>query len=131
MNLIKEIVNEKLVIMDRHNSNLVYKYSTRIVKFFEGQLIDESNPSEEEEQKEIDTLTAIEVSKYEEDFLKIDKNDEKAVKKFKKERNAKEKANMSSGQILNYQLEIHGVSLIEHLWLVLLMAQFILLVLHH
>ena len=64
MNLIKEIVNEKLVIMDRHNSNLVYKYSTRIVKFFEGQLIDESNPfAQEEKQKEIDTLAAIEAEK--------------------------------------------------------------------
>lgn len=86
MAFIKEIANEKLVIMDRHNSNLAYKNFTRIVKFLYGQLVDESKPfTEEEEQKEIDTLAAIESAKYEEDFSMIDMNNEKTAKKFKKE----------------------------------------------
>ena len=50
MDLIKEIANEKLVIMDRHNSNLTYKYFTRIAKFLFGQLVDDSNPFTEEEE---------------------------------------------------------------------------------
>ena len=109
MGLIKEIANEILVITDRHNCNLAYKYFTKIVKFLYGQLVDDSNPfTEEEEQKEIETLVAIEATKYEEDFSKIDKNDEKAAKKYKNERNSKEKSKMPFGQ-----LEIYGVSLLN------------------
>ena len=96
MDLIKEIANEKLVIMVTHNPDLAYKYSTRIVKFLDGQLVDDSNPfTEEEEQQEITAIEAEEKEKYEAELAKIDQNDEKALKKFKKEKNSKERAKMS------------------------------------
>lgn len=44
MELIKEISKEKLVIMVTHNPDLAYKYSTRIVKFLDGVIEDDSNP---------------------------------------------------------------------------------------
>ncbi len=53
MDLIKEISKEKLVIMVTHNPELAEKYSTRIIKLLDGQVLDDSNPySFEEEQKE-------------------------------------------------------------------------------
>ena len=96
MDLIKEIANEKLVIMVTHNPDLAYKYSTRIVKFLDGQLVDDSNPfTEEEEQQEIMAIEAEEKEKYEAELAKIDQNAEKALKKFKKEKSSKERAKMS------------------------------------
>lgn len=44
MNLIKEIANDKLVIMVTHNPELAEKYSTRIIKLKDGKIIDDSNP---------------------------------------------------------------------------------------
>ena len=82
--------------MDRHNPYLSYKYSTRIINFLNGQL----------EQKGINSLVAIKAAKYEEDFSKIDRNDQKAVKKIKKERNSKEKAKMSFGQLEIYRVNL-------------------------
>ncbi len=96
MDLIKEIAEERLVIMVTHNPDLAYKYSTRIVKFLDGKLIDDSNPfSEEEEQKEIDALKQQEKIEDEKALELIDKNDAKAVKAYNKNKNSKEKAKMS------------------------------------
>ena len=54
MELIKEIATERLVIMVTHNPDLAYQYSTRIVKFLDGRVIEDSNPySEEEETNEL------------------------------------------------------------------------------
>jgi len=53
MDLIKEISKEKLVIMVTHNAELAEKYSTRIVRLFDGEMIEDTNPySEEDEKKE-------------------------------------------------------------------------------
>ncbi len=53
MDLIKEISKEKLVIMVTHNGELAEKYSTRIVRLLDGELLSDSMPySDEEEQKE-------------------------------------------------------------------------------
>lgn len=53
MELIKEIAHEKLVIMVTHNPDLAYKYSSRIVKLLDGNVVEDSNPfSSEDEQKE-------------------------------------------------------------------------------
>ncbi len=96
MELIKEIASEKLVIMVTHNPDLAYKYSTRIVKFLDGELTDDSNPfTEEEEAEEIKAIAAVEKAKDEEALSTIDKNDEKAIKAYNKNKNAKEKAKMS------------------------------------
>lgn len=48
MDLIKEIAEEKLVIMVTHNPELAEKYSTRIVRLLDGEVIEDSNPFSEE-----------------------------------------------------------------------------------
>ncbi len=50
MDLIKEISKEKLVIMVTHNPELAEKYSTRIINFKDGELLNDSNPYTEEEE---------------------------------------------------------------------------------
>ena len=53
MELLKEIAEEKLVIMVTHNPELADKYSTRIVKLLDGKIIDDSASfSDEDEAKE-------------------------------------------------------------------------------
>ncbi len=53
MDLIKEISKDKLVIMVTHNAEIAEKYSTRIIRLVDGEVIEDSNPySEEEEVKE-------------------------------------------------------------------------------
>ncbi|MDD2392217.1 MAG: ABC transporter ATP-binding protein/permease [Bacilli bacterium] len=47
MELIKEIANEKLVIMVTHNSKLAYTYATRIIELEDGELRSDSNPVDE------------------------------------------------------------------------------------
>ncbi len=44
MELLKEISNDKLIIMVTHNPELAYEYSNRIVKFKDGKMTDDSNP---------------------------------------------------------------------------------------
>ena len=46
MELLKEVANDKLVIMVTHNPELAEKYSTRIIKLSDGEVIDDSNPFE-------------------------------------------------------------------------------------
>ena len=49
MELIKEISNERLVIMVTHNPELAEQYSTRIVRLLDGEIIEDTNPMTEEE----------------------------------------------------------------------------------
>lgn len=49
MDLLKEIAKDRLVIMVTHNPELAEQYSTRIIKLFDGTLIDDSNPFNEKE----------------------------------------------------------------------------------
>ncbi|MBE5745993.1 MAG: ABC transporter ATP-binding protein/permease [Clostridiales bacterium] len=44
MEILKEISNDKLIIMVTHNPELANKYSTRIVKLLDGNLVDDTNP---------------------------------------------------------------------------------------
>ena len=44
MELLKEVANDRLVIMVTHNPELAEEYSTRIVKLKDGKVIDDSNP---------------------------------------------------------------------------------------
>ena len=46
MNLLKDIAKERLVIMVTHNPELAQKYSTRIVKVLDGNILSDSNPCE-------------------------------------------------------------------------------------
>lgn len=72
MQLLKEVANDRLVIMVTHNPDLAEEYSTRIVKLLDGQIIDDSKPydsSAENKGKE---------------EKKADTNDKAAVKAAKK-----------------------------------------------
>lgn len=46
MQLLKEIADDKLVIMVTHNPDLAEEYSTRIVKIQDGHILDDTNPFE-------------------------------------------------------------------------------------
>ncbi len=57
MELIKEISKDKLVIMVTHNAEIAEKYSTRIVRLVDGEIVEDSNPySEQDEIKENEVL---------------------------------------------------------------------------
>lgn len=51
MNLIKEIAQDKLVIMVTHNPDLAEKYADRIIRFKDGEVIDDTNPYTDVEEK--------------------------------------------------------------------------------
>ncbi|MGM9974719.1 MAG: ATP-binding cassette domain-containing protein [Clostridiaceae bacterium] len=44
MKLLKEIAEDRLIIMVTHNPELAEKYSTRIIKLLDGKVIDDTNP---------------------------------------------------------------------------------------
>ncbi len=50
MELIKEIAGERLVIMVTHNPELAKKYSTRIVRLLDGNVVDDTDPFTETEE---------------------------------------------------------------------------------
>lgn len=54
MDLLKEISEEKLVIMVTHNPELAEEYSTRIIRLVDGNIVDDTNPytTEDVERKE-------------------------------------------------------------------------------
>ena len=51
MEILNEIAKEKLVIMVTHNPELAQKYSTRIIRLLDGEVVDDSNPYTLEEEK--------------------------------------------------------------------------------
>ncbi len=53
MNILKEIAKTRLVIMVTHNAELAEAYSTRIVKFLDGEIIDDTMPYDESEEPRI------------------------------------------------------------------------------
>ncbi len=55
MEILKEVAKEKLVIMVTHNPDLAEKYSTRIIKFLDGRISDDSNPLSKTDAPEIST----------------------------------------------------------------------------
>lgn len=52
MELIASIAKDKLVIMVTHNKELAEEYATRIVNMQDGEILDDSNPTEETKEKE-------------------------------------------------------------------------------
>jgi len=44
LDLIRDIAKDKLVIMVTHDSEMAYRYATRVIKLKDGQIIDDSNP---------------------------------------------------------------------------------------
>ena len=49
MDLLKEVAKDRLVIMVTHNPELAEEYSTRIVRFSDGKIVDDTNPITDEE----------------------------------------------------------------------------------
>jgi len=49
MELLKEIAQDRLVIMVTHNGDIAEKYSTRIIRLLDGRVIDDTNPYSSEE----------------------------------------------------------------------------------
>ncbi len=60
MELLKEVAKDRLVIMVTHNPDLAYKYSTRIIKMKDGEIIDDSNPFVVEEKPEVVSSEEVE-----------------------------------------------------------------------
>lgn len=54
MDILKELAKTRLVIMVTHNSELAYQYATRICRFKDGQLIEDTNPYTLCEEGEVD-----------------------------------------------------------------------------
>ena len=55
MDLLKEIAKDRLVIMVTHNPDLAERYSTRIIKMLDGQIISDSAPLNEEDYAQLST----------------------------------------------------------------------------
>ncbi len=53
MKLLKDVAKDRLVIMVTHNPDIAKKYSTRIIKLRDGQIIDDSNPCNDKEKQEL------------------------------------------------------------------------------
>ena len=53
MKILKEISKEKLVIMVTHNPSLAEQYSSRIIRFLDGNVTDDTRPLTEDELKEL------------------------------------------------------------------------------
>lgn len=51
MELLKEVAEDRLVIMVTHNAEIAMKYSTRIIELKDGQIINDTDPVIEEERK--------------------------------------------------------------------------------
>ncbi len=94
MDLIKEIAKERLVIMVTHNPDLAEKYSTRIIKLLDGEVLDDSNPfSEEDEASEIEELVKAEEAQFISETEAMSPEEIEIYKK--KKAKEKEKAKMS------------------------------------
>ncbi len=74
MELLKEISQERLVIMVTHNPELADKYSTRIVRMLDGVIQEDTNPVSEKEYKQI-------LKDLKESEAKIDINEKKQKEK--------------------------------------------------
>lgn len=75
MQLLKEVANDRLVIMVTHNPELADRYSTRIVRLFDGEIVGDSDPYDSELTEKTDVSEAETVE---------GKNGKKAAEKEKK-----------------------------------------------
>ena len=89
MDLIREIAKEKLVIMVTHNPELAEKYSTRIIRLLDGEVVDDSDPYTEEEEKNEPRIDYSEISAAKTETDKPTENTKNTAKKHA------EKAKMS------------------------------------
>ncbi len=107
MDILAEIANDRLVIMVTHNNELAQTYCTRICRFKDGQLIEDTNPyvQEDVDLEEIESNEAVlsicdekkelDIAHVDDDLIKNTQNDEPA-KKQKKLSNHKRKEAMKN-----------------------------------
>ncbi|MBR2930141.1 MAG: ABC transporter ATP-binding protein/permease [Clostridia bacterium] len=96
MDLIKEISNERLVIMVTHNPELAEQYSSRIVRLLDGEIIEDTNPMSDEEVEAERVLVRLEEAEAEaKEAAELAEAEEKGEKRSKKKRKKKERAKMS------------------------------------
>ncbi|MDE7405850.1 MAG: ABC transporter ATP-binding protein/permease [Clostridiales bacterium] len=104
MDLIKEIATHCLVIMVTHNPDLAEKYSTRIIRLLDGEVLSDSNPfvpSEQGEQEVAEDKAEQNASEDTTDAIKAatgeqEKQQDGDRKKAKKSRNKKSKLSLWS-----------------------------------
>lgn len=84
MDIIKEIAEERLVIMVTHNPELAEKYSTRIIKLLDGTVVDDTDPYEGAEEQNVQTENEL-----------SDEPKEKKQKRTKAERKKGKKSKLS------------------------------------
>ena len=58
MEILKEVAKDRLVVMVTHNPDLAEKYSTRIIRMLDGQIIDDSQPVSETEFAKLQAMDA-------------------------------------------------------------------------
>ena len=89
MDMIKEIAKDRLVIMVTHNPELAEKYSTRIVRLSDGEVVSDNNPYDinEEIKDEVKDLFASTPTK--EEKIVLSKKEERKINKEKKKKLAK------------------------------------------
>ena len=91
MDLLKEVANDRLVIMVTHNPELAEQYSTRIVRFSDGKVVGDTNPITEEEYVSF-------VAKDEAAIIEAKKN-----KKFEKAKNKKKSMSFGTAISLSFK----------------------------
>jgi putative ABC transport system permease protein len=112
MELLKEVAEDKLVIMVTHNPELAESYSTRIIRLLDGKLIDDSMPflgdseankslNENESATSEASISASNSNKSENTDLPNNTEEEKVATKNK---NKKKKTSMSFGTALSLSL---------------------------
>ena len=96
MDLLKEVAQDRLVIMVTHNPELAKEYSTRIVSLSDGKVVNDTNPVTNEE------------------YEALAKKDQEAlaeVKKIKKSPSAQSNANAMSFRLVDSSLSFSKVTL--------------------
>lgn len=94
MELLKELANDRLVIMVTHNRELAETYSTRIVTISDGEIISDSNPYDYTEDLEKDAeKKKLEENKILEEKLKAEVENETSVADTVADKKLKRKTN--------------------------------------
>ena len=93
MELIKEISEERLVVMVTHNPELAEQYSTRIVRLLDGEVIEDTNPMTEEEVEAEIRADEEEKARDEAELAALPEVEKK--KELKERKKRREKAKMS------------------------------------
>ena len=79
MDMIKEIAKDRLVIMVTHNPELAEKYSTRIVRLSDGEVVSDNNPYDINEEIKDEVKDLFASTPTEEDKVVLSKKEERKI----------------------------------------------------